>query len=112
MTTLFLVVCAVSVIFFLFFLLKCSAPTHQFKGRSRTSGAPVVRKIAEAQAVDSACGRRFFVHLEGEMAEFLSSHGRYVAMLLVAMFLLPMVVAAQDTAGPSPDELISAADPS
>ncbi len=71
-----------------------------------------MRKIAEAQAVDSACGRRLFVHLEEEMAEFLSSHGRYAAMLLVAMFLLPMVVSAQDTTGPSPDELVSAAYPS
>lgn len=112
MTTLFLIVCAVSVVFFLFFLLQCSASTRQFKNRSRRSAAPVVRKIAEAQAVDSACGRRLFVHLEEEMAEFLSSHGRYAAMLLVAMFLLPMVVSAQDTTGPSPDELVSAAYPS
>jgi hypothetical protein len=112
MTTLFLLVCGVSVVFFLLFLLKCSAPTSKFKGHSCRSGAPVVRKVAEAQAVDAACGRRLFVHLEEEMAEFLSSHGRYAAMLLVAMFLLPMVVAAQDTTGPSPDELISAAEPS
>ncbi len=112
MTTLFLVVGAVSVVFFLVFLVNCSVPARKSAHLERRSISPVVRKVADAQAVDSACGRRFFVHLEEEMAGFLAGRGRSVALLLVAMFLLPMVVAAQDTTGPSPDELISAADPS
>ncbi|MGA7459884.1 MAG: outer membrane beta-barrel protein [Candidatus Korobacteraceae bacterium] len=37
------------------------------------------------------------------MAEFLATHGRTAATLLVAMALIPFVALAQDQSGPSPD---------
>ena len=94
MTTVFLIVCTVSVIFFVMFLLKCffTAPTLQTT--KREAGAPA-HKVSEARAVDSECGRRLFVHLEEEMADFLAAHGRTAAMLLAIVIVLPLGVRAQ-----------------
>jgi len=74
MNTLFLVICSLSLVFFAVFLLECSRPVRKSKK------APIVRKSPEAAVVDSAMGRRFFVHLEQRMAEFLSHHGRTTAV--------------------------------
>ena len=54
-------------------------------------------------------GRRFFAHLEGEMAEFMAAHGRTAAMLLVVV-ALPLIAQAQSLSGPSPDQLLASAD--
>ncbi len=54
-------------------------------------------------------GRRFFAHLEGEMAEFMAAHGRTAAMLLVIV-ALPLIAQAQSLSGPSPDPLLASAD--
>jgi hypothetical protein len=95
MTTLFLVICAVSVVFFLLFLVKCSTPTSRSKDLRRKPRHNVVHKLTEARAVDSECGRRVFVHLEEQMSEFLSSPGSKAAVLLIALVLLPLVARAQ-----------------
>ena len=90
MNALFFLICSVSVVFFVVFLFECSRPLRKSK-----KGA-VVRKLTEGAAVDSATGRRFFAHIEQQMAEFLSHHGRTTAVLLVALVLAPIVLRAQD----------------
>ena len=88
MTTLFLLICAVSVMFFTVFFLQCSLAS----GKSRRNRkAPVVHKLSGSPVVDSLGGRRFFVHLEEQMAEFISVHGRTAAGLLLIVAALPLV---------------------
>ena len=70
MNVVFLVVCALSLAFFAIFLVECSRSLRKSKK------APIVRKSREATVVDSAIARRFFVHLEQQMAEFLSHYGQ------------------------------------
>jgi hypothetical protein len=89
MTTFFLITCAVSVIFFVIFLYECSHP------RKKSTRVPVVRRAPQSQAVDCPVGRRFFVHLEKEMAEFIGLHGRTAAVLLMALVLVPLMARAQ-----------------
>jgi len=82
MSTLFLIICGAAVVFYAVFLFECSRPVQ------KSRKAPVVRKSTEAAVIDSATGRRFLVHLEKEMAEFLSAHHRSATLLLIAMALL------------------------
>src|ERR1039457_5095747 len=77
--TVFLLICVASVLFFVWFLVKCTR-SHRASRR-----APVVRKISTTEAVDSAAVRRALIHLEQQMAEFLSTHGRHIAALLLAV---------------------------
>jgi hypothetical protein len=106
MTTLFFFICAVSVVFFGVFLVGCLMPTPKSKQ------VPVVRKAPpESQAVDAAAGRRFFVHLEEQMAQFISIHGRTAAVLLIATAMLPVMARSQDANGPSSDQPASSTDP-
>ncbi|MGA2905727.1 MAG: outer membrane beta-barrel protein [Candidatus Korobacteraceae bacterium] len=110
MTYLFLITCVASVVFFLIFLLQCSVATRKstrFHQQSNPNLA--LRRVAESQAIDAACGRRFFVHLEEQMSEFLSAHGRTAAMLVLVV-LLPLAARAQAQSGPSPDQQAGAAD--
>ncbi len=105
MTTLFFFICAVSVVFFGIFLVGCSALPHKAKP------APIVRQaLPESQAVDTAAGRRFFVHLEEQMAHFMSVHGRRAAILLIATAILPLRAQAQESSGPSGDPQTTAID--
>jgi hypothetical protein len=109
MTDLFLIICAVSVVFFLIFLVQCSRPTRKSTTLHQKSNAnSAVRKVAEPQPIYAVGGRRFFVHLEEQMSEFLSAHGRTAAMLLV-MFTLPLMLRAQSPSGPSPEQPSSGA---
>jgi|SRR5208283_421106 len=71
MNIVFLVICSLSIVFFGVFLVECSKPVR------KSRAAPVVRKSTEAAVVDSATGRRFLVHLEQQMAEFLSHRSNY-----------------------------------
>ena len=98
MNVVFLVVCSLSVVFFGVFLVECSRPVR----KSRKT--PVVRKSTGVAVADSTIGRRFFVHLEQQMAEFLSAHHRSATLLLVAMTLLSIPLAAhgQRTQPPVP----------
>ena len=93
MSTLFLIICGVAVVFYAVFLFECSRPVR------KSRKAPVVRKSTEAAVIDSATGRRFLVHLEQQMAEFLSAHRRAAAMLLIGMVLISIPIAAQGPSG-------------
>ena len=104
MTDLFLIICAVSVVFLLIFLVQCSRSTPKSTGfhqKFKTNSA--VRKVAEPQPTYAIGGRRFFAHLEEQMSEFLSAHGRTAALLLLVI-TLPLMVRAQSASGPSPDQ--------
>jgi hypothetical protein len=103
MTSVFLIICALSVVFFVVFLVQCSLPTHKtqrFHRKSTTN--PAIRKVTESRVLDVACAPGLFTRLEREMAEFLATHGRTAAALLVAMALVPFVALAQEAGGPSP----------
>src|ERR1700679_3777157 len=91
MTTLVGLICAVSIAFFIVFLVACSLPPSGVRRRKQKAAA--VHKFPESLAVDSACGRRVFVHLEEQMAEFLSVHGRTAGMLLVLLAAAPLTMA-------------------
>lgn len=105
MTDMFLIICALSVVFFVVFLVQCSLPTSKamrFHRKSRVN--PAVREVTKSRVLDVACAPSLFTRLEREMAEFLATHGRTAAVLLVAMALVPFVALAQDQSGPSPDQ--------
>lgn len=89
MNVLFFIICALSLVFFAVFLFECAKPSR------KTKRAPVVRKSPEVQVADSVVGRRFLVHIEEQMAEFLSQHRTATVLLTVAMFLLPVSMRAQ-----------------
>src|ERR1039458_9434380 len=100
----FLLICIVSLLFFVVFLVQCSRP------RRASRKAPVVRKVAIANAVDSAAGRRTLIHLEQQMAEFLSSHGRSVAALLLAVGSVAIATQMKAQSSAAPASAPSAAD--
>jgi hypothetical protein len=104
MTTLFILICAVSVVFFGVFLVGCSRP------RQKSKTGSVVHPAPEAQAVDSVAGRRFFVHLEEQMAHFVSAHGRTAAILLIVTAILPPLARAQGPTSPPADTQGNSAD--
>jgi hypothetical protein len=90
MNVLFSLVCGLSVLFFVVFLFGCSRPLRNSKK------SMAIRKPPDAAAVDSITGRRFLVHLEQQMSEFLSHHGHTAAVLLIGLLMAPMVLHSQD----------------
>jgi Putative beta-barrel porin-2, OmpL-like. bbp2 len=100
----FLLICGVSLLFFVVFLVQCSRP------RRASGKAPVVRKVAITNAVDSAAGRRTLIHLEQQMAEFLSSHGRSFAALLLAVGSVATAAQMKAQSSAAPASAPSAAD--
>jgi hypothetical protein len=70
MNILFLTVCGMSLAFFGYFFLACHLDAFRRKPR-RSS---VVKVSPEIQAIDSPVGRHSFVHLEKQMADFLTHH--------------------------------------
>ncbi len=62
--------------------------------------------------MDAACGRRFFVHLEEQMAEFFSLHGRTVATLLFVIIVTPLIASAQAGVSASSAQAASTSDQS
>jgi hypothetical protein len=83
MSVLFLLICAISLLFFTVSLLQCSRAQ-----RKTRKASPVVVKLGTTEAVDSAAGRRTLIHLEQQMAEFLSSHSHGIAALLLLVGLI------------------------
>jgi hypothetical protein len=73
MTTLFLDVCTISVVFFVAFLVECSKPRR--KARTKQ----VARKSVEAEVIEPPADKGFLTHIEQQMADFLAHHGRTVA---------------------------------
>ena len=105
MNTLFLVICAASILFFTVFLVACIADS-----RRRLSKHPVVHKLSTTEAVDSAAGRGRLIYLEQQMAEFLSSQGRSVAALLLAVGLVATSTQMKAQSSAAPASAPSAAD--
>ena len=93
----FLLICVASVLFFVGFLVKCT------RSQRTSRRAPVVRKISTTEEPDFAAGRRALIHLEQQMAEFLSTHGRSSAALLLAVGLVGAAtqMKAQSSAAPA-----------
>ncbi len=105
MNTFFLVICAASILFFTVFLVACIADS-----RRRLSKHPVVHKLSTTEAVDSAAGRRWLIHLEQQMAEFLSTDARKGAALLLAVGLVGTATQMKAQSSTSPGSPASAAD--
>ena len=104
MNTLFLVICAASILFFTVFLVACIADS-----RRRLSKHPVVHKLSTTEAVDSGAGRRWLIHLEQQMAEFLSTDARKGAALLLAVGLVGTATQMKAQSNVSPGSPASAA---
>jgi Putative beta-barrel porin-2, OmpL-like. bbp2 len=68
-----------------------------------------IRKI-QSPPVESLAGRRFLIHLEHQMAEFLAIHGRTAAMLLAAVLVVPGMLRAQSQSGTSSTDQASGSD--
>ena len=75
MTTFFLLVCSVSVAFFLVFLWQCGKPRRPPKTLAEVHHQP------EMGAVELLTGRRTLAHLESQMESFLASHQRSTSIL-------------------------------
>jgi hypothetical protein len=88
MTTLFLIICAISVAFFVVFFVRCSTPAR------RSTGAPAVRNSTATSTAGAATGRRFFAHAEQQMANYLSNHGPTAAVVLIALAITPVALRA------------------
>lgn len=104
MTTFFLIVSASSVIFFVVFLLECARPPRRAASK-RFRKVTGEKPDAELRPVDPLAGRRFIVHLEQQMAEFLAMHGRTAAILLAAVLVVPGMLRAQSQAGGADQEI-------
>ncbi len=89
MTVLFIGVCSLSLVFFGIVLVGCSRDT-----RAKPRRSYVTKISCEDQTVDSAMGRRYMIHLEMQMAEFLSRH-KHAALAIVFLLLLPSGLRAQ-----------------
>jgi len=97
MNALFLAICGISVVFFAVFLLECSRP------RSKAIKSAVVRESNAAEVVDSGMEPQCLLHLEQQMVEFLSHHGRTTTVLLFVLLAMPLALHAQG-APSAPDE--------
>jgi hypothetical protein len=97
MTAFFLLICGLSIMFFTIFFVGCSLSMK--KPSNRIQKLMPVRKLPQAQVVDSACGRRVFIHLEEQMAQFLSERSGMAAVLvmLASALLLSLPAHAQDS---------------
>jgi Putative beta-barrel porin-2, OmpL-like. bbp2 len=101
----FYLVCVVSLISFAVFFVGCSTENRGTR-RATVSGPcrgvgrirrtrPVGHKLPQAEAADSASGRRFLVQLEKQMAEFIAEHHRSPTTLLIAIVLVAAPLAGQ-----------------
>jgi len=101
-----------TVVFFLIFLLQCFSPRERSRSAGRGSISPVVRKLSGSEVADSPFGRRVFIHLEEQMAEFLSTHRRTAAMVLIALLCLPLLARAQGPTADAPAQEATSSDQS
>ncbi len=91
MNTFFACVGILSIVFFGTFFLGC---THDVRRKRKPSHATKIS--CETQAIDSALGRRYLVHLEQQMAEFLSHHHHADAAILILLLVSPAITRAQE----------------
>ena len=96
MIVLFFVVCVASLLFFAVFLFQCSRPRRSLRK------APVVRKVSTTEAVEFTAGRRWLIHLEQQMAEFLLQN-KTAAILLVVLAISSGSLVAQEQGGQPPN---------
>src|ERR1019366_8183010 len=96
MIVLLFVVCVASLLFFAVFLFQISRP------RRTPRKEPVVRKVSTSEAVEPAAGRRWLIHLEQQMAEFLLQN-KTTAILLVVLAISSASLVAQEQGGPPPN---------
>jgi hypothetical protein len=75
MTTFFLLVCSVSVVFFLVFLWQCGKPRRPVSTRDNAF------LPSETITAYPTAGQRSLVHLESQMESFLASHQRSTSIL-------------------------------
>jgi hypothetical protein len=68
MNILFLGVCGMSLVFFGYFFVAC----HRDASRRKPRGSSVVKISPEVQAIDSHAGRHYLIHLERQMAGFVT----------------------------------------
>ncbi len=106
MSVLFMFICAISLLFFTVFLLQCSRAQRRPRRAS-----PVVVKLGTTEAVDSVAGRRTLIYLEQQMAEFLSSHSRGIAALLLSVGLIGVGTQTKAQSIDEPVSEASAAEP-
>ena len=90
MNDLFLMICGLSAMFFLAFLVQCSRSS-----RKRPRRTSAVRKLPESMAVDSFAGRRFLAHIETQMAEFIGRERHTAALLVAGLALLTLTGGAE-----------------
>ena len=96
MIVLLFVVCVASLLFFAVFLFQVSRP------RRTPRKEPVVRKVSTSEAVEPAAGRKWLIHLEQQMAEFLRQN-KTTAILLVVLAISSASLVAQEQGGPPPN---------
>ena len=70
MNILFLSICGMSVVFFGFFFVACHRDVSQRKPR----GSSVFKISPEIRGLDPHPGRHHLIHLEKQMADFLTHH--------------------------------------
>ncbi|HEY5174912.1 MAG TPA: hypothetical protein VII95_05030, partial [Terriglobales bacterium] len=95
MLSLFFIICGASVVFFVVFLVECWRP------RRRPGTSPNVRRVPQSDAGNATVGRRVFVELEKQMAEFLLRN-KSAAILLVVLAIFSGSLVAQEQEIPSP----------
>ena len=96
MIVLLFVVCVASLLFFAVFLFQISRP------RRTPRKEPAVRKVSTSEAVEPAAGRKWLIHLEQQMAEFLLQN-KTTAILLVVLAISSASLVAQEQGGPPPN---------
>jgi hypothetical protein len=110
MTDLFLMVCAVSVVFFCIFLVQCSRPQRNAESLRRKLGMrQAIRRMPESPFMDADACRHFFLPFEEQMAQFMSPRRRKATMVLLAVILAPMVPARSQSL-PSGEQQAGATD--
>jgi len=70
MNILFLSICGMSLVFFGFFFVACHRDVSQRKPR----GSSVFKISTEIKSLDPHPGRHHLIHLEKQMADFLTHH--------------------------------------
>lgn len=95
MTTLFLIVCAISVVFFLVFFVQCWGPRDGLSKLERKPKLGAARKLSQSEVMDKDAGHGALADMEKQMTDFLSTHRRTAAVLLVVIVSFPVIVRAQ-----------------
>ncbi len=94
MTTLFLIVSAISVVFFLVFFVQCWGPRDGLSRLGRKSKLGAARRLSPSEMMDRDAERRSLAAIEKQMTEFISAHRRTAAVLLVVIVSISVMARA------------------